>query len=146
MASKRSCICCGDKYSYCPSCGSDRLKPTWYSLFCSETCKELWETVSRFSMGFIDKNSAAEIVQALPLKDKSKYAEAVQAGIEKLLVKKTKPELKPRRMKKMESEIPSPVADNTKVEENAPLEKPIPMEEITPVVEETHEVVESKEE
>ena len=87
MASNRKCICCGEKYQYCPSCGNDRLKPTWYSSFCSETCKDLWKTLSEYSMEFINKSEAIELNNALPLKDKSKYVACVQRDLDKVFEK-----------------------------------------------------------
>ena len=87
MASNRKCICCGEKYQYCPSCGNDRLKPTWYSSFCSETCKDLWKTLSEYSMEFINKSEAIELIDALPLKDKSKYVACVQRDLDKVFEK-----------------------------------------------------------
>ena len=90
MVSNRKCICCGEKYQYCPSCGNDRLKETWYSAFCSETCKDLWQTLSKYSMGFINKSQAIELINTLPLKDKSKYVACVQRDLGKLFEKEVK--------------------------------------------------------
>lgn len=90
MVSNRKCICCGEKYQYCPSCGNDRLKETWYSAFCSETCKDLWQTLSKYSMGFINKSQAIKLINTLPLKDKSKYVACVQRDLGKLFEKEVK--------------------------------------------------------
>ena len=90
MASNRKCICCGEKYQYCPSCGNDRLKETWYSAFCSETCKDLWKTLSEYSMELINKSQAIELINTLPLKDKSKYVACVQRDLGKLFEKEVK--------------------------------------------------------
>lgn len=90
MVSNRKCICCGEKYQYCPSCGNDRLKETWYSAFCSETCKDLWQTLSKYSMGFINKSQAIKLINTLPLKDKSKYVACVQRDLSKLFEKEVK--------------------------------------------------------
>lgn len=90
MVSNRKCICCGEKYQYCPSCGNDRLKETWYSAFCSETCKDLWQTLSKYSMGFINKSQAIKLINTLPLKDKSKYVTCVQRDLGKLFEKEVK--------------------------------------------------------
>ena len=90
MTSNRKCICCGEKYQYCPSCGNDRLKPTWYSSFCSETCKDLWKTLSEYSMELINKSKAIDLINTLPLKDKSKYVTCVQRDLGKLFEKEVK--------------------------------------------------------
>lgn len=81
----RQCMCCQAKYQYCPTCGQDRMKPTWMVQFCSETCKELWRTATRFNMNLIEKSEAKAIVEALELKEKSAYVECVQKDIDKIL-------------------------------------------------------------
>lgn len=88
----RKCICCNTVYSYCPSCsGPDRLKPSWYSEFCCESCKDLWSTATKFNMGLIDKAEAKNIISNLSLKDKSEYVNSVQRDIEHILKEEPKP-------------------------------------------------------
>ena len=89
MAS-RKCTCCNEKYDYCPSCGNDRLKPSYFSVFCSESCKDLWTTLSKVSMGMLTKPEAVEIINSLSLKDKSEYVDCVQRDMEKVLKKEIK--------------------------------------------------------
>ena len=150
MAAKRKCLCCDEKYSYCPSCGSDRLKPTWYSSFCCEACKDLWETLSKYSMGFIDKKDAVAIIKGLSLKDNSHYVECVQRDMAKVLAE----EPKPKRIKKTEIKLPETVTEVAVAQETEPVVTIDPVIEIapvakTPVVEKTetvHEVVTETEE
>ena len=87
MAKKdRKCICCGTKYQYCPDCGGHyRFKPTWYSQFCSEECKELWSTATKFNMSMLSKQEAKEVISALTLKDHSEYVECVQRDLKNIL-------------------------------------------------------------
>ena len=147
MAANKKCLCCDEKYSYCPNCsGPDRFKPTWYSSFCSEACKTLWETLSKYSMGFVNKNDAMAIIKELPLKDNSHYVECVQRDMAKVLAE----EPKPKRIKKTEIKLPeivtkvaTPQEIQPKVEIN-PIKEPAPKAEETPAVEkayELHEVV-----
>lgn len=105
MASNRKCVCCGEKYSYCPTCGRDRLKEAWYSTFCSETCKDLWQVLSEYSMGMLEKADAADKIKALSLKDKSQYEACVQRDMNKILSE----EFKIKRNKKVE-----PIIEDTK--------------------------------
>lgn len=104
MANNRQCMCCDKKYYYCPSCGSDRLKPTWYATFCSETCKELWHILSRYSMGFITKEDAANAIGAFDIKDFTVYRQRVQNGIEEVMCA-TKPKKSRKSSKKTEEII-----------------------------------------
>lgn len=50
MANKnnRKCICCSTEYRYCNTCSEDALKPAWYSIYCSENCKKLFQAVSGY--------------------------------------------------------------------------------------------------
>lgn len=83
MRKNRQCICCSTEYTYCPDCnGSDRLKPSWYSEFCREDCKDLWLTATKFNMGMLEKKDAKDIISSLNLKDKSEYVACVQRDLE----------------------------------------------------------------
>lgn len=108
MRKNRKCICCSTEYFYCPNCnGSDRLKPSWYSEFCSEDCKDLWMIATKFNMGMIEKKDAKEMILALRLKDKSEYVACVQRDLENLMVEE--PKLK--RGKRAEAKILDEVMD-----------------------------------
>ena len=81
----RQCLCCGTKYSYCPTCGPDKLKPTWMTEFCSESCKELFETATKYNLKKLTKSEAKNIIEKLELKEKSAYVECVQKDLENIL-------------------------------------------------------------
>lgn len=83
MARSRKCICCNTTYIYCPNCGgADKLKPTWFSEFCSEDCKDLWTVATEFNMGLIKKQDAKDMLSVLNLKDKTTYVSCVQRDLE----------------------------------------------------------------
>ena len=42
----RTCYCCGRKYYYCPSCNDDRRDPKIYTMWDSELCKEIFNTLT----------------------------------------------------------------------------------------------------
>ena len=46
----RTCYCCGSKYYYCPSCHNERRDPKVYTMFDSELCKEIFNTLVNESM------------------------------------------------------------------------------------------------
>lgn len=81
----RTCICCGTKYEYCPTCGPDRSKPTWMTEFCSEECKTLWKTATKYNVNLCTKQEAKEAISALTLKDHSEYVECVQRDLKAIL-------------------------------------------------------------
>ena len=81
----RKCICCQSKYKYCPTCSDDKMKPTWMTEFCGETCKELWTTATKYNMNMLTKPEAKAAIEALELKERSAYVECVQRDLENIL-------------------------------------------------------------
>ena len=91
MANNSKCLCCGDKYSYCPTCSRvDALKPSWFSDFCSETCMTLWTTLTKYGMEFITKNEANDTISKLDLKPIDVYADCVQRDYAKVMTEEKK--------------------------------------------------------
>lgn len=81
----RTCLSCGIKYSYCPTCSVDKAKPTWMTEFCNEVCKELFGTATRYNMQVLTKSEAKEIIENLELKEKSEYVDFIQKDLENIL-------------------------------------------------------------
>lgn len=81
----RTCLTCGTKYSYCPTCSVDKAKPTWMTEFCNEVCKELFGTATRYNMQVLTKSEAKEIIENLELKEKSEYVDFIQKDLENIL-------------------------------------------------------------
>lgn len=131
MAKKnRTCICCGTQYEYCPTCGADKLKPKWYSDFCCEECKDLWETAVRFNMNILSKDEAKEVILGLSLKPQIKYVACIQRDLKNILEEpkkeqiqevKQEPEQKskqePKKEQKPKYEQKQPKASKQKVHE-----------------------------
>ena len=120
----RKCMCCNYEYDYCPNCGSGRLDPAWRSAFCSETCKDLWRTLSSLSMNFITKLDAKSIISKLDLKPIESYASCVQKGYAEVMTE----EKKSKRGQRAEINVIDEVID---------IEPTV----VESVVEESHEVV-----
>lgn len=142
----RQCLCCGAKYSYCPTCSTDKLKPTWMTEFCSESCKELFETATKYNLKKLTKSEAKEIIEKLELKEKSAYVECIQKDLENILTKE-------KAAKKETIVEETPVVE---IAEPIIEEEPVVIQEAAPVLEEkpvstpkkkqkSHEVVTKKE-
>lgn len=63
----RKCIICGKEYSYCPVCGQDAKKPSWYTIFCGENCNAIYETVTAYRDGGCTIEAARDILNSLDL-------------------------------------------------------------------------------
>ena len=95
----KTCMACKTKYSYCPNCSrADALKPTWYSEFCSETCKELWLTLTRYNMNRITKSEAKSVISELDIKPIDNYVDCVKRDYNKVMAE----DKKPKRNKRIE--------------------------------------------
>ena len=116
----RQCLCCNTKYSYCPTCSSDKMKPIWMTEFCSESCKELFETATKYNLKKITKPEAKEIIEKLELKEKSAYVNCVQKDLENILAEEKAVKEEP---KVEEKTAPILEEEPVVVEEPAP-EKP----------------------
>ena len=69
MANKnnRKCLICGKTYSYCPVCGADRKKPSWYSIFDGDNCNNIYNAVTGYRDGLFTIEEAREKLNACDL-------------------------------------------------------------------------------
>lgn len=67
MANGRRCVLCGNVYSYCPSCTKDRFKPTWYKLFDSENCHNIFGAINDYKFKLVTKEQAQEVLRGCDL-------------------------------------------------------------------------------
>ena len=128
----RTCYACQSKYSYCPSCSrADATKPSWYSEFCSESCKDLWITLTKYNMAMLSKSDAKSIISELGLKSIDTYADCVKRDYAKVMAE----DKKPKRGKRSELKLFDDFVGLVKTEQ----EKQVVTEQI--IEEPTHEVV-----
>lgn len=80
----RTCSVCKTPYSYCPHCGEDKLKPTWYFSFCGENCKDIYDVTAKYENGQIDANGAKVKLDKLDLSKLDKFGASYKASIEKI--------------------------------------------------------------
>lgn len=124
----KRCFACGERYSYCPDCSrKDALAPSWKSEFCSESCKDLWMTLTKFGMSLISKSEAKSIISKLDLKQIDSYADCVKRDYAIIMAE----EKKPKRNKRIEIK---PIDEVINVE-------PVVINEVLSAVDESCEVV-----
>lgn len=63
----RKCIICGKEYSYCPVCGQDLKKPSWYTIFCGDNCNEIYGVVTTYRDGGCTLDTARDVLNGLDL-------------------------------------------------------------------------------
>lgn len=86
MKDKKSRICCvcHNEYTYCPRCNEDKSKPTWYFSFCSENCKEIYQTTSQFENGIISKEDALSKLSELDISGLKNFGNSYKDSIYKI--------------------------------------------------------------
>lgn len=80
----RICSVCRNSYLYCPHCGEDKLKPTWYFSFCGENCKDIYDVTAKYENGQIDANGAKVKLDKLDLSKLDKFGASYKVSIEKI--------------------------------------------------------------
>lgn len=80
----RTCSVCRTSYSYCPHCGEDKLKPTWYFSFCGGNCKDIYDVTAKYENGQIDVNGAKAKLDKLDLSKLDKFGASYKVSIEKI--------------------------------------------------------------
>ena len=81
----RICICCGQKYEYCPHCGESRNKPRWLMNYDDEGCHIAFQTVTDYLMGEVTKEAAKVILEGTPLKNRQMFKPSVAKYVDEIL-------------------------------------------------------------
>lgn len=85
----RTCAVCRENYSYCPHCGEDKDKPTWYFTFCSSNCKDIYDVTSKFENKQITEYEAKKTLDKLDLYKVNNFGQSYKSSIEKINTVKT---------------------------------------------------------
>ena len=83
----RTCIICGENYAYCPHCGEDANKPTWYFIFDGQNCHDIYGVCTQYRDGEIDVNVAYEKISKLDISNIKNFAESTRIQIDEILAK-----------------------------------------------------------
>ena len=81
----RKCCICGRSYSYCPTCGEDAGKPTWYFIFDGENCHDIYEVCTQYRDGEIDAKKAYELISKLDLSNIEDFVEVTKNQIKEII-------------------------------------------------------------
>lgn len=80
----KTCITCGKKYTYCNRCDDYAALPKWMTIWCSERCKEIFNTASYFLSGSIDAEEAKRRLSDFNLNENEEFSFGVQKALDKL--------------------------------------------------------------
>lgn len=77
VTNNRICLCCGNKFSFCPNCGK---RNTGYNVnFDSKECAELFNAVSGYNMKVSTKEKIKDVLDKYGVLDYSKYKESISS-------------------------------------------------------------------
>lgn len=78
----KTCIVCGEVYTYCPNCAQFAHLPKWKNIFHNENCKKLFETVSDFKQNEITIDEAKEKIKDVDLSYIDKVKKSISEGVD----------------------------------------------------------------
>ena len=81
----RKCIICGHSYHFCPTCGEDAGKPTWYFIFDGENCHDIYEVCTQYRDKKIDAKKAYELISKLDLSNIEDFVEVTKNQIKEII-------------------------------------------------------------
>lgn len=79
------CKTCGTEYKYCLNCPAYRDEPKWRITFCSQNCKDIFDTLVAHTIGRMNKKEAKNALLSLDLSKQSVFDTDMQAHIEEIL-------------------------------------------------------------
>ena len=80
----RECIICKTPYHYCSTCGEDSGKPSWYHIFDSQNCHDIYEVCTQYRDKVVDTETAYNLISSLDLSKIDAFAESTRLQIEEI--------------------------------------------------------------
>ena len=85
----RECLVCRKKYHFCGvECQGAKPDETWRTLYCSQACRQAFDTLSKFVNGHISANVAYDSFSVLDI-DKSNLNEQLKENWEQVKKERT---------------------------------------------------------
>ena len=81
----KTCIICKNEYHYCPNCRVDNNKPSWYAIFDSQNCYNIYEICTSYRDGIINKETAKEKISKCDISGLDNFVDATKAQIKEIM-------------------------------------------------------------
>ncbi len=101
---KRTCLCCGKEFDYCPTCEKYKGTPMSAGFDCEE-CKEIFNIVSGHNIGVVTLDDVKAVLDKYNIEDVSVY----KGVVKEILMKATTPAPAPKKVEEV-------VTDNKNVD------------------------------
>lgn len=109
----KTCIVCGEKYTFCTSCSEFDKYPRWMGIYHDENCKNIFTIASDYIEKVITKEEAKEKFDKCDLTNKDKFHKTILNAINEIYAKDDNKKVV---NKIVEEKIEDKVNDNVKVE------------------------------
>jgi hypothetical protein len=77
----RVCKTCQTEYYFCPNCNNVTAADKYKNIFCSKNCRDIFQTVARYSMNHITKAEANAELSKLDLSNLSSFSEQIKTDV-----------------------------------------------------------------
>jgi hypothetical protein len=81
----RICKVCKEEYYFCPSCGSVSASDKYKIMYCSKNCYHILNTLSKLTIGTINKAEAKEALSSLDLSKQNQFSEGIKMEIDEIM-------------------------------------------------------------
>lgn len=81
----RICIICKKSYHFCPTCGEDAGKPSWYSIFDGENCHDIYEVCVGYRDKVLSAKDAYERISKLDISGLENFNEVTRNQIKEII-------------------------------------------------------------
>lgn len=89
VRNNKTCILCGNKYSYCSGCAEFDHLPRWMECYCSENCKDIFNILSSYNMKHKTKEEAKSLLEKCDLTMTDTYSEFNRNCINSIMTDET---------------------------------------------------------
>lgn len=89
VRNNKTCILCGNKYSYCSGCAEFDHLPRWMECYCSENCKDIFNILSSYNMNHKTKEEAKALLEKCDLTMTDTYSEFNKNCINSIMADET---------------------------------------------------------
>ena len=81
----RTCLICRQNYHFCPTCGEDSGKPSWYALFHDQNCHDIYDVCVGYRDKVITTDEAYNKLAKLDLSALEDFNEVTKGQIKEIL-------------------------------------------------------------
>lgn len=81
----RKCIICQREYHYCPTCGEDSGKPSWYAIFHNQNCHDIYDICVGYRDKEISTDEAYNKLTKIDLSNLEDFNEGTKGQIKEIL-------------------------------------------------------------